>query len=122
MKNDRIKKLAAEAALLTLVAFPSLVVSGCKSAEKGDGAPPPAHVVQASDMNLITLDSKEAAKFKPVAADKVDLADELAARDPALRRPVLSQHCQLVCRDRGLVRHPGDRSIPEEPLQLQRRG
>src|SRR5512146_1838955 len=79
MKNDRIKKLAAEAALLTLVAFPSLVVSGCKSAEKGDGAPPPAHVVQASDMNLITLDSKEAAKFKPVAADKVDLADELNA-------------------------------------------
>ncbi len=30
----------------------SLTVSGCKSAEKGDGAPPPAHVVQVQDMNL----------------------------------------------------------------------
>ena len=41
---------------------------------------------------------------------------QVAARDPALLRPVLSQHCQLLCSDPGLVRHSGDRSIPEEPL------
>lgn len=79
MTISRIEKLAAETAVLALLASPVLYLSGCKSAETGDGAPPPARVVQTADMSLITLDSNEAAKFKTVVAEKIDLADELNA-------------------------------------------
>ena len=37
---------------------------------KGDGAPPPAHVIQVADMNLITIDSNDVAKFPLVTAGK----------------------------------------------------
>ncbi len=101
MKNDRIKKLAAETALLALVASPGFLLSGCKSAEKGDGAPPPAHVIQASDMNLITLNDKEAAKFKSVAADRVDLADELNATGAVF--PDVSREVPVISLANGRV-------------------
>ncbi len=61
------------------LATTSFAVSGCKSTEKGDGAPPPAHVVQVQDMNLLTVDSKDAENFKTVAADKIESAGELNA-------------------------------------------
>lgn len=101
MKNDRIKRLAAETALLAFVASLGLFVSGCKNAAKGDGAPPPAQVIQASDMNLITLDSKEAAKFRPVTADKVDLADELNATGAVF--PDVSREVPVISLANGRV-------------------
>lgn len=61
------------------LACAAALLAGCKSKEQGDGAPPPAKVVEVADMNLITVDSKDAGKFPLVAADKVESAPELSA-------------------------------------------
>ncbi len=71
------KKSAAAFASLAVAA--ALLIAGCKDKVQGDGAPPPAQVVQVTDMNLITLDKSDADKFSLVAADKVDSAAELNA-------------------------------------------
>ncbi len=60
-------------------AVPALVLSGCKAKQQGDGAPPPAQVIQVSDMSLITIDSKDLNKFPLTAAEKVESAGELTA-------------------------------------------
>jgi len=52
---------------------------GCKDKEKGDAAPPPAKVVQADDMNLVTLDSKDVPRFPVVQAGQMEAAAELTA-------------------------------------------
>jgi membrane fusion protein, heavy metal efflux system len=78
-----------------------LVVSGCKSAEKGDGAPPPAHVVQAQDMSLITVDSNDAQKFKVVAAEKIEAAGELNATGAVF--PDVSREIPVISLANGRV-------------------
>jgi len=55
------------------------VLCGCKDKEQGSGAPPPAKVVQADDMNLITIDSKDVPRFPVVQAGQMDAAVELTA-------------------------------------------
>lgn len=57
------------------------VLAGCKSKgkEQGDATPPPAKVVQVEDMNLITVDSKDAAHFPVVQAGQMEAAAELTA-------------------------------------------
>jgi cobalt-zinc-cadmium efflux system membrane fusion protein len=95
MKNDLMKRLAA-ALMIT-----GLVVSGCKSAEKGDGAPPPSHVVQVQDMNLITVDSKDAAKFNTVAAEKIEAAGELNATGAVF--PDISREVPVISLANGRV-------------------
>ena len=63
-----------------LVAAASLtVLAGCKGTDSGDKAPPPAKVVEVTDMNLITVDSKDASRFQLVQAGQVDAASELSA-------------------------------------------
>ena len=95
MKNDRMKILVAT------VMMTGLVVSGCKSAEKGDGAPPPARVVQVQDMNLITVDSKVAERFRTVAAEKIDLAGELDATGAVF--PDVSREVPVISLANGRV-------------------
>ncbi|HWT66996.1 MAG TPA: efflux RND transporter periplasmic adaptor subunit, partial [Terracidiphilus sp.] len=56
-----------------------LSASGCKSKDEGDGAPPPAKVVQVADMNVITLDGEDAQRFPLVQAGQVEAAQELTA-------------------------------------------
>jgi len=72
-----------------------LVLFGCQSKEEGNGAPPPTQVIQVADMNLITIDSKDAAKFSLVKADQVEAPAELNATgtvSPDINRevPVIS--------------------------------
>lgn len=55
----------------------ALALIGCKSKEQGDGAPPPAKVVEVADMNQITIDKDDVAKFPVVAAGSVDTASQL---------------------------------------------
>ncbi len=55
------------------------VLTGCKSKETGDTAPPPTNVVEVTDMNLITIDSKDASQFPLVKADQVEASAELSA-------------------------------------------
>lgn len=66
-------------AALTPLALSVLLLAGCKPKEQGDGAPPPAQVVQVADMNLITIDSKDVSKFPLVTADKIKSASELSS-------------------------------------------
>ena len=79
----------------------SLTVSGCKSAENGDGAPPPAHVVQVQDMNLLTVDSKDAERFKIVPADKIDSVGELNATGAVF--PDVSREVPVISLANGRV-------------------
>ena len=71
------------------------LICGCKGKDQGNGAPPPAQVVQVPDMNLITIDQNEVAKFPVVAAEKVEAAAELnatgsVAPDVSREVPVIS--------------------------------
>jgi cobalt-zinc-cadmium efflux system membrane fusion protein len=80
---------------LGLAILPDLVLSGCKGKEAGDGAPPPAQVIQVADMNLITIDGKDAAKFPLATAGQIESASELTATgtvfpDIAREVPVIS--------------------------------
>jgi cobalt-zinc-cadmium efflux system membrane fusion protein len=74
-----LRKLPKSALALASLASLGLVLSGCKANEQGDGAPPPAKVIQVTDMNLITIDSKDVAKFPVVPAGQVQSAAELTA-------------------------------------------
>ena len=77
------------------------VLSGCKSEAKGDGAPPPAHVVQVQDMNLITIDSKDASKFQVATAEKVESAGELNATGAV--QPDVSREVPVISLANGRV-------------------
>jgi len=65
------------ALILSLAA--SLALSGCKPKQEGSGAPPPTQVIQVADMNLVTIDPHDAAKFPLVATSQIEAASELTA-------------------------------------------
>ena len=80
---------------LLVIAASFSILTGCKGKESGDTAPPPAKVVEVTDMNLITIDSKDANQFPQVQADQVEAASELSATgavapDIAREVPVIS--------------------------------
>jgi cobalt-zinc-cadmium efflux system membrane fusion protein len=68
-------------ALLTLASalLLSSLASGCKGKDQGTGAPPQAKVVEVADMNVITIDSKDVAKFPLVTAGQVQASAQLTA-------------------------------------------
>lgn len=61
-------------ALAALLAF---AIAGCKSGNGDDGAPPPAKVIEISDMNLITVDPADAKKFPVVTVGQMQAPSEL---------------------------------------------
>jgi membrane fusion protein, heavy metal efflux system len=70
-------------------------LAGCKKEEPGDGAPPPAKVVQVTDMNLISVDQSKVGLFPLQAAEKVERASQLSvtgavAPDISRTIPVIS--------------------------------
>ncbi|MGP8271753.1 MAG: efflux RND transporter periplasmic adaptor subunit [Terracidiphilus sp.] len=90
-----LKSLLKAALALALAAGLGLALSGCKSKEQGDGAPPSAQVIQVADMNLITIDKDDVPKFPLSAASQVESASELTATgtvfpDIAREIPVIS--------------------------------
>jgi len=79
-------------------------LSGCKGAndkDKGDGAPPPAQVIQVADMNLITIDKNDVAKFPLVSAGQVDSASELTATGTVF--PDISREVPVISLANGRV-------------------
>ncbi len=60
-------------------AFLMAALFGCKSKDEGSGAPPPAKVVQVADMDLISIDGKDATKFPLAKADQIEAPSELKA-------------------------------------------
>lgn len=81
---------------LALIALPCVLsLSGCKSKAQGDTAPPAAQIIHIADMNLITIDAKDAAKFPLTVASSIDAPTELTATgavfpDVAREVPVIS--------------------------------
>ncbi|HTJ31217.1 MAG TPA: efflux RND transporter periplasmic adaptor subunit [Acidobacteriaceae bacterium] len=69
-------KLGVSAAVVLTAA---LFLGGCKKEEQGNGAPPPAQVTHVSDMNLVSVDPKQAHQFSLVTAEKVETASQLTA-------------------------------------------
>src|SRR6202012_461181 len=88
------------AALIPL-ALGTLLLAGCKSKEQGDGAPPPAQVVEIADMNVITIDSKDVSKFTIVTAEKVQSAPELSSTGTV--SPDISREVPAICLANGRV-------------------
>ena len=91
----RMNYLPGVALALALVTVSGLALSGCKSKDEGDGAPPHAQVIQVADMNLLTIDAKDVAKFPLTAATQIESAAELTATgsvfpDIAREVPVIS--------------------------------
>ena len=62
-------------AALIFMALGAALLSGCKSKEKGDGAPPPAEVVTKGDMSLFSVARPEL--FPLVTAESFDARAEL---------------------------------------------
>jgi cobalt-zinc-cadmium efflux system membrane fusion protein len=86
---------------LSLAALLSLELSGCKGQDQGDGAPPPAQVIQVADMNLISIDPKDVAKFPIVAATQNESASELTATGSVL--PDISREVPVISMANGRV-------------------
>jgi membrane fusion protein, heavy metal efflux system len=64
---------------MAVVALITVLISGCKKQESGDGAPPPAQVTHVTDMNLISVDASKVGQFPLQAAEKVETASQLTA-------------------------------------------
>lgn len=78
-----------------------LVLSGCKGHGRGDGAPPPAQVIQVPDMNLITIDGNEVAKFPLATVEKVEASSELNATGAVA--PDISREVPVISLANGRV-------------------
>lgn len=80
---------------ITILAPAALLLPGCHAKHQDDGVPPPAHVVELHDMNLITVDPQELAKFQIVSAESVASYSQVDATgtispDVAREVPVIS--------------------------------
>lgn len=84
-------------ALLLAGAF----LTGCKTQPQGDGAPPPAKVIQVPDMSLITIPSTDAGKFPVVTADKIESAEQLNATGSVY--PDISREVPVISLANGRV-------------------
>ncbi len=89
-----VKSLPATIVLLTML-------TGCASKEKGDPAPPPAKVIQVEDMNLLTVDSKDAARFPVVEAGQMEAAAQLTATGTVA--PDISREVPVISLANGRV-------------------
>ena len=86
---------------VALAASLALVVLGCKTTSAGDGAPPPAEVVEVPDMNLITIDQNDVSKFPIATASTVEAASELKATGAVF--PDISREVPVISLANGRV-------------------
>ena len=85
-----------------LAASQCLVLSGCKAKEPGDTAPPQNQkVITLADMNLITIDKDDVAKFPLVAAGKIESASELTTTGTVF--PDISREVPVISLANGRV-------------------
>lgn len=76
---SRVSRFPKTCAVLFAAALALAAACGCKSKQQGDGAPPPAKVVEVNDMNLITIDSNDVAKFPLVQAGQIEAPEQFTA-------------------------------------------
>ena len=79
----------------------ALALSGCENKPQGDGAPPPAQVVEVPDMNLITIDNNDVTKFPLATAEKVQSAGQLSATGAVF--PDISREVPVISMANGRV-------------------
>jgi membrane fusion protein, heavy metal efflux system len=91
-----IARSAARSTAVPLVAASLLfALSACKSADQGNGAPPPAQVVEVPDMNLITISPTDVPKFPLATVGQIQAPSLLSVTgsvfpDIAREVPVIS--------------------------------
>jgi len=100
LKQLRRNSLRTASLALSLAAFVALI-SGCKAKDQGDSAPPPTQVIPVNDMNLITIDKNDVAKFPLVAAGQVETASELTATGTVF--PDISREVPVISLANGRV-------------------
>ena len=88
-------------AIQLLAAATVLLLSGCGKKDEGNGAPPPTQVVQASDMNLITIDQNDVPKYPVVAASETEISSELSATGAVF--PDVSREIPVISLANGRV-------------------
>jgi membrane fusion protein, heavy metal efflux system len=101
MKQRRLKQFVIPLAALAVVALVGLSLSGCKSKDTGDGAPPPAQVVEVPDMNLITIDQNDLKKFPLVNVDQMQAPSVLNATGTVV--PDISREVPVISLANGRV-------------------
>jgi cobalt-zinc-cadmium efflux system membrane fusion protein len=87
--------------VFALAAAASVALVGCKGNHEGNATPPAPQVVQVPDMNLLTIDPNEVAKFPLVAAEKVDVATEVNATGSV--NPDISREVPVISLANGRV-------------------
>jgi cobalt-zinc-cadmium efflux system membrane fusion protein len=86
---------------LSVAASILFCLSGCKEKDKGETVPPPAKVIQVADMNLITIDKDDVAKFPLVTAGQVEASSALTATGTVL--PDISREIPVISLANGRV-------------------
>ena len=79
----------------------TIALSGCHGKDEGDGAPPPAKVVEVSDMNLITIDKNVVAKFPLTTSGQIEAPSELKATGTVF--PDISREVPVISLANGRV-------------------
>ena len=88
-------------AILAAGILAASLLAGCNEKEEGSGAPPPAKVVTVSDMSLLTVDSKDVAKFPLVTAEQMEAPSELKATGTV--SPDISREVPVISLANGRV-------------------
>ncbi len=101
MSRSFLKQARSAALACAVAASMSVALSGCKDKAQGDGAPPAAHVIQVPDMNLITIDNKDAHRFPLADAEKIEAAAELNVTGTVL--PDISREVPVISLANGRV-------------------
>lgn len=101
MKQRRLTQFAKLLAALAVTGAVGLSFPGCKSKEGGDGAPPPAQVVEVPDMNLITIDQNDLKKFPLATVEQMQAPSLLNATGSVV--PDVSREVPVISLANGRV-------------------
>lgn len=96
-----LSKPAPRRLLLSLAGASLVAFAACKGSDQGKTTPPAPQVVQVPDMNLLTIDPHEVAKFPLVTAEKVDVAAEVNATGSV--NPDVSREVPVISLANGRV-------------------
>ena len=94
-------RVTSLAAALSIGALFSLNLSSCNSTDQGSGAPPPAKVVEVSDMSLISIRAADAPKFPIATAGQIEAPSELSATGTVF--PDVSREVPVISLANGRV-------------------
>ncbi|MGC1424092.1 MAG: efflux RND transporter periplasmic adaptor subunit [Terracidiphilus sp.] len=79
----------------------ALALTGCRRKDEGNGDPPPAKVIEVSNMSLITIPAKEVSKFPVVKAGQMEAPAELNATGTVF--PDVSREVPVISLANGRV-------------------